>query len=78
MSDFAIRDDIIELFDRLVELQYSATKEIAEIEGKLANIHEADPKDVNASIALLQTKVMLGKADEGLVLAEQIWSYNFV
>ncbi len=73
MSDFAIRDDIIELFDRLVELQYSATKEIAEIEGKLANIHEADPKDVNASIALLQTKVMLGKADEGLVLAEQIW-----
>lgn len=73
MNIIAPQDDVIELYEKLITLPYSAVKDIGSIQNNLSKIVLSRPQDISAKVALLKTYAMLGNAVEGIKLAEQIW-----
>ena len=73
MNLIAPNDDVIDLYEKLITLPYSAIKEISVIQANLSQIVQTRPDDISAKVALLKTYTMLGKAVEGIKLAENIW-----
>ncbi|MGD9639393.1 MAG: hypothetical protein AB7U85_10140 [Alphaproteobacteria bacterium] len=73
MNTSTPNDDVIDLYEKLITLPYSALREIGEVQSSLSRIIQARPQDISAKVAFLKTLTMLGNAAEGIKLAEQIW-----
>lgn len=65
---------IIERFNYLSGLDYENVIEIDKISSQASDVINHDSSNLLARLLLLQTKLMLGKADDAMNLANDIWS----
>ncbi|OPZ76694.1 MAG: hypothetical protein BWY78_01291 [Alphaproteobacteria bacterium ADurb.Bin438] len=66
--------ELVQAMIKLFRLPYSKINEISKIETMLKEVLIERPRNATIAISLLQAKVMLGKVEEAINLAENIWS----
>lgn len=77
MAEGSPAEVAVELYNRLVHLPPSEVAAIGQIEWRLRTLRQRRPSDARVGVALLQTLLLLGRAEDATRLSEQLWPARF-